>query len=242
MTLRATNVDNSLPSGPRNQMQVAPSRDTSHPDIRNNTRLPPSGPSAGSTGRSRRNETSFNANQQLSTLRDRNAMDVDSAPPARPPPLRVNEMPIRANSGMYADREPQRVEINTSTDAAPRGPRAMTNRMSTSSAQPSFAPSPSTSPTTPLYSQRSAGGQERAGNRQLQRSPPPHLLSHNSFQMRDGPQAQAPFSASGLSNQNMPMRRASNASERGQSKHGSYQEMESRDQVRPSYVRRKSRC
>jgi hypothetical protein len=239
MILRATNVDNSLPSGPRNQTQVAPLRDTSYPDIRNNARLPPSGPSAGSTGRSRRNETSFNANQQPSAPRDRNAMDVDSAPPARLPPLRVNEMPIRANSGMYADREQQRVEINTSTDAAPRGPRAMTNRMSTSSAHPSFAPSPSTSPTTPLYSQRSAGGQERAGNRQLQRSPPPHLLS---FQMRDGPQTQAPFSASGMSNQNVLGRRASNASERGQSKQGPYQEMESRDQVCPSCVRRRFRC
>jgi hypothetical protein len=242
MILRATNVDNSLPSGPRNQTQVAPSRDTSYPDIRNNARLPPSGPSAGSTGRSRRNETSFNANQQPSAPRDRSAMDVDSAPPARLPPLRVNEMPIRANSGMYADREQQRVEINTSTDAAPRGPRAMTNRMSTSSAHPSFAPSPSTSPTTPLYSQRSAGGQERAGNRQLQRSPPPHLSGNNSFQMRDGPQTQAPFSASGMSNQNVLGRRASNASERGQSKQGPYQEMESRDQVCPSCVRRRFCC
>jgi len=210
---RATNVDSTLPSGPRSQSQIAPSRDTSHSDLRNTTRLPPSGPSASSAGRPRRNEPAFNTNQQLSAPRDRNAMDVDPAPLSRPPPLRINEMPIRANSGMYADREQQ---INTSTDAAPRGPRAMTIRMSTSSAHPS---SPSTSPTSPIYSQRLAGSQERAGNRPLQRSPP-HIVAN--FQMRDS--LLPP-------NQTMPARRASNASERGPPKQGVYQEMESRDQV-----------
>ena len=226
---RPTNVDSSLPSGPRIQPQIVTLRDTGHTDLRNNTRLPPSGPSAASTARSR---PTFSANQQPPASRDRNAVDVDAAAPARPPPLRINDMPIRANSGMYADREQQRVEINAGTDAAPRGPRAMTNRMPTSSSLPPFVPSPSTSPTTPFYPQRLAGGQERTGVRTIQRSPPPHLVTNNVTPLLDGPPTG--LSAGGMSRQNVPPRRASNASERGQPNQGSYQEVESRDQVCPN--------
>jgi hypothetical protein len=231
MMPRATNADSSLPSGPRNQPQIGPSRETSQADLRNSARLPPSGPSAGSTGRLRRNDQPFNAKQPSSAPRDRNTMEVDTAPPARPPPLRINDIPIRANSGMYADREPQRAEINSSTDAAPRGPRAMT-RMGTSTSLTSFAPSPSTSPTTPLYSQRPPGVQDRAGSRLVQRSSPPHLVANNGFQTNDGPQAG--LSAGGMPRQTIPARRASSASERGQPKQGRYQEVESRELVCPN--------
>jgi hypothetical protein len=228
MMPRPTNVDSSLPSGPRSQPQIVTSRDTGHTDLRNNARLPPSGPSAASTARSR---PTFSGNQQPPASRDGNVMDVDAAAPARPPPLRINDMPIRANSGMYADRE-QRVEINAGTDAAPRGPRAMTNRMQTSSSLPPFVPSPSTSPTTPFYPQRLVGGQERTGGRLTQRSPPPHLGTNNVTQLRDGPPTG--LSAGGMSMQDIPPRRASNASERGQPYQGSYQEVDLRDQVGPN--------
>jgi len=228
MVPRATNADSNLPSGPRNQPQIAPSRDTSHSDLRNNPRLPPSGPSAGSTARFRRNDPPLNANQQPPVSRDRSAMEIDSVPPVRSPPLRVNDMPIRANSGMYADRELQRVEISTSTDTAPKGPRAMTNRMSVTSSA-SFAQSPSLSPSTPIYTQRHSGGQDRGTNRALQRSPPPHVAINNGFQSRDG---SAAMLSAGISRQNMPARRPSNASERSQQKQGLYQEVESRDQSR----------
>jgi hypothetical protein len=220
---RVTNADSSLPLGPRNQPQVATPRETSHPDLRTNARLPPSGPSAASTSRSRRHDAAFNAKQQPSTSRDRSAMNVDSVPPAKPPPIRINDMPIRANSGMYADREQQRVDISISTDAAPRGPRAM-NRMPTSSSTPSFAPSPSTSPTSLLHPQRLGGNQEHTDNRLRQRSPPPHMVASSSFQPRD-----ARFSGGGMQRQNVPAIRES--SDRGQLQHGPYQEAEPRDQV-----------
>lgn len=223
---RATNIDSSLPSGPRYQPQVVTTRDANQTDLRNSARLPPSGPSAGSTSRTRRNDPTLNAKQQPSA-RDRNAMDVDFVPPSRPPPIRVNDTPIRVNSGMYADREPQqqRGETAISTDAAPRGPRAMTNKMPASSSNHSFAPSPSISPTTLIYPQRPGGGQEHVVTRSSQRSPPPHLVTSLSFQSRDG------SSAGGMSGQNEPAR-ASNASERGQLQ-GHYPEAEPRDQVSP---------
>jgi hypothetical protein len=78
------------------------------------------GPSAASTVRSR---PTFSSNQQPSASRE-----VEPAAPAKPPPLRNNDMHIRANSGMYADRE-QQAEIGAGTDAAHRGPRAVTNGM-----------------------------------------------------------------------------------------------------------------
>lgn len=168
----ATNSNNdntSLPSGPRRQSQttlVEP----------HNARMPPSGPS---TGRPRKSDPGFASNQPLPLRdrdRDRNMMDTDP-----PPRFRMNDIPIRANSGMYADREQQRVEQGSSTDA-PRGPKAMINtRVSNSSAHPSFASSPSSSPATPFFPQRSLPGQGKFPDR----SPPPHLAQDHGFQPRE---------------------------------------------------------
>ena len=165
MMQNSTNAENSLPSGPRHQpQQNMTSQNTNQVELRNSSRLPPSGPSAGGAIiRPRRSEPNFTSNQ-LSAARDRNAMDVDPATLAKPPPLRVNDIPIRLNSGMYADREQQRIEMSAGTDAAPRGPRAMTSRMPSSSSHFSLVSSSSTSPTTPLYTQRPTAPQEFAGS------------------------------------------------------------------------------
>jgi hypothetical protein len=188
MMQSSTNAEHSLPSGPRHQpQQNVSSRDTNQVESRKSSRLPPLGPSGNIIIRHRRVEPVFSPH--LSIARGRNAMEVDSAPPPRPPVLRINDTTIRANSGMYADREQQRVEMANSTDAAPRGPRAMTNRVPSGSSHISMTSSSSTSPTTPLHGQRSAVPHEFHGSRLRVRSPPPHLVDSNVSQTRDAPLA-----------------------------------------------------
>lgn len=229
MMQSSTNVEHSLPSGPRYQpQQIISSREASQAEP---WKRPPSGPSAGSaTIRHRRSEPAFPASQ-LSAARDRNAMVVDSALPPRPPALRINDTTIRANSGMYADREQQRVEMITSTDAAPRGPRAMTNRMPSGSSHISLTSSSSTSPTTPLYSQRPAASQELPGSRLRGRSPPPHLVGSNGLQAREGPSVR--FTQADGEGSSMPARGVSHANERGSLTQGHYQMA---DQVRGIFI------
>lgn len=202
---RSTDVRNSLPAGPRHLLPVAPSREIIPRESRS-SRLPPSGPSADSNGNRRRNENSFSSNQ-APLPRDQNAMDLDVVQPFRPQPptLKINELPIRAHSGMYADR----VESNN-TDTAPKQPRAMTNRMP-SAHQPAAVPP--TSPTS-HFPQRSTAVPDYQGGRTRGRSPPPNMTrNHNEHPQDDRPSR---FSQpdSQMLRRRMPPRRASNAEDR----------------------------
>lgn len=176
---RSTNVvDSGVPSGPRHSQHQPDPREANQPPDARGQRLPPSGPSAGPAGGRRRHDPGFNHAA-------RNAMDVDSAPnPPKPPPIKINDVPIRANSGMYADRVENISGTTSSTDAAPRGPRAMSNKNG-----PSHGTSPAISPTTSMYTQR---GQDYQGGRMRERSPPPHLAGNNGLLPREGPPSRSP--------------------------------------------------
>ncbi|KZT18940.1 hypothetical protein NEOLEDRAFT_1183847 [Neolentinus lepideus HHB14362 ss-1] len=140
--------------GPRNQYPPpsAPVRDASHPDFAQG-RLPPSGPSAGST---RTRPSRFQNDAVPPQFLDRDAMEIDIALPRS---VSTN----RAGPSTY-DRDPQ--------ESLPKGPRAMAHRLSTSGypAANATAPSP-----TAMYPSRQVAQQEMLPPRLRDRSPPPHF-------------------------------------------------------------------
>lgn len=182
MIQRSAIANNNVPSGPRFQPQPQSVRDANHPDFAHAPRVPPSGPSATISSRVRlprtSNEMVFTPNESPA-VRDRDTMDVDSLPPSRAPPLRTNDITIRAGSGMYADREQP-------ADALPKAPRAMASKVSVTNTSLPPAISPST-PTTPFSTQRSASGQEFVPDKR-ERSPPPHIGRNDRWEPRGPPE------------------------------------------------------
>ncbi|KAF7966031.1 hypothetical protein HWV62_40453 [Athelia sp. TMB] len=159
---RSYNFDTNLPSGPRRQPQTGPTHDISD---NFGARPPPSGPL---TNRARRDDANYSSNEHMPRNDYRMDIDPPVTHPVKPAPLRIAaDTSIRANSGMYADREQQRVEQGNAADA-PRGPKAMINnsRITNISTQPPFSSSP-TSPTGTFYPQHTSGG-----NLKFDRSPP----------------------------------------------------------------------
>lgn len=187
-TQRPANANSNVPSGPRFQPHPPFFRDANHSDFSRGTRMPPSGPSAASTIRGRghpSNEMAITPHDSPA-LRDRDSMDVDITPPSRAVGLRMNDQPIRAGSGMYADREP------TNTDL-PKGPRAMSSKVSANTAYPPTMTSPPTSPTMSFPPQRNVSGQDYAGNGMRERSPVPRQRNNDGWdQYRGRPERPLP--------------------------------------------------
>lgn len=147
-------------------------RDANHPDFAHGPRIPPSGPSAALSNRARAPRA---PNDPAFTPNDAMAVDPPTAPASnRSQPLRMSDLPIQANSGMYADRELLQGEQNN--DMLPKGPRAM-----------AAASRPSTSPTATFTSHRSVTSQELSANRPRVRSPPPHLVGKDGWGAARGP-------------------------------------------------------
>jgi hypothetical protein len=176
LTHRSTNVDN-IPSGPRIQPQPNYPRDANQYEPRP-SRIPPSGPSSAPKTRGRYD--SMPVVNELPAPRNHGAMDVDS-PSLQRDSGRMNEISIRAGSGMYADRE--------SGSDLPKAPRAMASKVSASS---SF-----TSPLAPIMMPprglRTTSGYERPP-RPRDHSPPPQVGDHESWDRFDGTSQRHPNS------------------------------------------------
>ena len=206
---RSTNiVDSGVPPGPRQPSQHQPDlREANQSSEARGQRLPPSGPSGGQAGGRRRHDSGFNSNHAV-----RNA--IESNPP-RPSSIITNDVPIRTSSGMYADKVENNSNATSPADAAPRGPRAMSNKNG-----PPHGTSPKHSLNTLMYPQR---GQDPQGGRARDRSPPPHLAGNNGLQPREG--AVSRFSQNDLS------RSTSNADSHVEFRNHGSREVEGRGQV-----------
>ena len=158
---------NGVPSGPRLLPQShlprqQPARETNHPDFARGLRMPPSGPSSDADRRGDRRASvalALPANEMGMDI------DIDILPPSRIPSSSKNtnnDMPIRAGSGMYADREAADL---------PKGPRAMASKVSATTSGSTI--NAASSPTTPFMYPGGTVGRIR------ERSPPPHMAGNN---------------------------------------------------------------
>ncbi|OCH88401.1 hypothetical protein OBBRIDRAFT_91202 [Obba rivulosa] len=174
----ATDLPNALPSAPRRQVppQASLARES---DVDRGMRELPLrlAPASASRGPSRfdTSPTSPNAPPRDVPAADRDAMDVDRVPPARPASHRPSD-PARVQSGMYADRI-----ADAHKEGLPRAPRAMSSR----GGPPPRPYAPPVQPAVPSYPAARAPEPEQSGARS--RPPPPQYERGDSWTQRRGP-------------------------------------------------------